>query len=162
MKTVFTLILGISISINAFADNTNPKPGDVIEYNYSKSNNPDFSNMEYKSPKEAYNAISNKKDVKKFEAGDIEGIADLGTAVLWVFTNDKNPAHPAVMKLKAFESNGNLFIKNSVLCGASKAACDQFVSYQGNLSNSVVSLYHLQKETPNNGRKGDAQKQRAP
>ena len=118
--------------------------------------------MEYKIPKEAYNAISNKPNVNKFEAGDIESIADFGTAVLWVFTTEKNLAPPAVMKLKAFESNGNLFMKNSVLCGASKAACDQFVSYQVNLSKSVVSLYSLQKENSNNGLKGDAQKQRTP
>lgn len=162
MKTTIMFFLGLLIATNAAADSTNLKPGDVLEYNYSSSNNPDLFNLEYKSPEEAYAAIANKADVKKFEVGDIVGYADLTTAVLWVFTNDKNPAHPAVMKLKAFESNGNLFMKNSVLCGASKPACDQFVSYQGNLARSVAALYRANKENPNNGLKGGAQKQRAP
>ena len=80
------------------AEKAAPKPGDVVEYNYSKSNNPDLFGMEYKSPKEAYAAISRKDGIKKFEVGDIEGLADIDTGVLWVFTTDRNPAHPAVMK----------------------------------------------------------------
>jgi len=162
MKIVAALLFGLSIATNVVADSASPKPGGVVEYNYSTSNNPALFGMEYKSPKDAYNAVSNKKGVTKFEEGDIEGFADIETAILWVFTNDKNPAHPAVMKLKAFEANGNLYMMNKVLCGAGKAACDSFVSYQSNLANSVIALYRLQNEKPNNGRKGDSQKQRSP
>lgn len=146
--------------LNAYADKENPVPGEVIEYKYS--NNSDSFEFEYKTPAEARAAISIKDGVKKIETGDIEGFIDISTGVLWVFTLQNNPAHPAVMKLRAFESGKGLYVKTKVICEASKFECDKFVSYQALLGNLVAELYKTYKETPNNGLKGDAQKQRAP
>ena len=162
MKSTFVFLVGLFASSIVVAQGGAPKPGDIVEYNYAKPNNPELFGMEYKSPREAYVAISGKIDIQKLEIGDIEGFADIGTGVLWVFTTTRNPAHPAVMKLKAFESNGNLFMKNSVLCGASKSECDRFVSYQQYLVNSVTALHQAHKEFSNTGPTGGAVAPRQP
>jgi len=151
MKTILITVVSLIISGSAIADKTNPKPGEVLEKRYSYGKPLKNYEIKYKSPEEAHLDISSKKGIKRFEAGDIEGFADISTGNLWVFTLKHNPAHPAVMKLRAFESGENLQMKTSVKCGASKVECDKFVSYQSLLSRSVVSVYkaHVESKSPN-------------
>lgn len=49
------------------------------------------------------------------------------TQVLWSFTPEDHPAHPAVAKREVFEKDGAVWLNLKVHCEASKAACDQFV-----------------------------------
>jgi len=147
MKIILLFAIFAWASHSALANEVNSPYGKVEEKRYS--NNPDDFFIEYKSSEEAYADISKNKNIQNFQVGDIEGFPDIDTGVLWVFTQSHNPAHPAVMKLRAFESNKNLFMRTKVLCGASKAECDKFVSYQKYLTRSVTELYKSYKENPN-------------
>ena len=157
MKSILIPVVLLIVSGNTFADKANPEPGEVLEKRYSYGKPLKNYEIKYKSPKEARADISTKNGIKRFEAGDIEGFADISTANLWVFTLKHNPAHPAVMKLRAFESGKNIQMKTSVKCGASKVECDKFVSYQNLLSRSVVSTYkaHIESKSPNKAIKKD-------
>jgi hypothetical protein len=152
MKSIIIILLSLSSVALSFAENSNPPAGTVVDYKYSNTNEKNNFSIGYKTPEEAYSAISSIIGIEKVNAGDVDGFADITTGVFWVFTNHKNPAHPAAMKLKAFESSGNLLMQAKVLCGAIKAECDKFVSYQQYLTNSVTALYWANKEylkTPN-------------
>ena len=49
------------------------------------------------------------------------------TSILWSFTPEGHPAHPAVAKRTAYERDGKVSIDLNVHCEAKKEACDQLV-----------------------------------
>lgn len=152
MKSKLIILLSLFSVACSLTENSNQTASKVIDYRYSNTNENNNFSIGYKTPEEAYAAISSISGIETVNAGDIDGFADITTGVFWVFTNQKNPAHPAAMKLKAFESSGNLFMQAKVLCGAIKSECDKFVSNQQYLTNSVTALYWANKEylkTPN-------------
>ncbi|MFT7561928.1 MAG: hypothetical protein ACI93R_003860 [Flavobacteriales bacterium] len=137
----FTLIFIFIVMITSCSNAERHNSGDVVSRDYSIPRPENFE-IEYKTPLQAYEVISSKSNTKNIDAGDIVGYADFDSGIMWVFTKSHNPAHPAVMKLRAFENESSeLFMKAAVICGASKIKCDEFVSYQKYLKNSVVSLY---------------------
>ena len=151
MKYLIIVALSLVFSVSAFADKDNPVPGEVIDRQYSYGKPLSKYEIEYKSPEDAHTEISSKNGIKRFEVGDIEGFADISAGNIWVFTLKHNPAHPAVMKLRGFESEKNIYMKTAVKCGASKIECDKFVSYQSLLSNSVIEMHktYVQSKSPN-------------
>jgi hypothetical protein len=47
---------------------------------------------------------------------------------LWSFVPEGHPAYPAAVDRKVVQQENDLFIQMSVLCEASKAACDALVT----------------------------------
>ena len=43
----------------------------------------------------------------------------------WSFTPAHHPAHPSVGRRRLLQQNGGFYVQTSLLCLASKAACDQ-------------------------------------
>jgi hypothetical protein len=86
--------------------------------------------IEYKSPQEAYAALSKKvgpegrRDRDGWIAFD-EKVAD--NTVLWVFVPQTHPAYPATVKRTVIENDGKLYIDMRILCGAQKSVCDDLV-----------------------------------
>ncbi len=86
------------------------------------------SNIEYASPKEAFEALRKKPEVsfRQEESGWVIAY-DKGASTLWSFPPKSAPSYPAVVKRTVEESNNEISIRMGVLCGASKEACDQLV-----------------------------------
>jgi hypothetical protein len=47
--------------------------------------------------------------------------------ILWSFTPEDHPAHPAAIKRRVYESDGAVYIDMKALCEAEKAPCDALV-----------------------------------
>lgn len=86
------------------------------------------SNIEYASPKEAYEALRKNPEVSfRQEEGGWVIAYDKGASTLWSFAPKSAPSYPAVVKRTVEERNNEISIRMGVLCGASKEACDQLV-----------------------------------
>ena len=87
----------------------------------------DHSSIEYPSPGAAYRALRADPGVT-FETRDGWVVArDKAKRVVWTFSPKDDPAFPAVVKRAVVERDGQVMVHTGVLCGASKAVCDDFV-----------------------------------
>ena len=85
------------------------------------------SSIEYESPGAAYRALRADPGVQ-FRTQDGWVIAnDPARSTVWTFSPQGDPAFPAVVKRHVIERDGQLMLNMGVLCGASKAVCDDFV-----------------------------------
>jgi hypothetical protein len=86
------------------------------------------ADIEYQSPRAAYNALRNKQGVA-FSRDDSEWTVafDKIQGVIWSFAPASEPSFPIVVKRTVLEKEGHLFIKMDVLCGGTKEACDSVV-----------------------------------
>jgi hypothetical protein len=85
------------------------------------------SGIGYPSPGAAYRALRADPAIQ-FRNQDGWVIADdRGHDAVWTFSPQGDPAFPAVVKRQVVERNGQLALDMSVLCGASKEVCDDFV-----------------------------------
>ncbi len=62
-----------------------------------------------------------------------------GSGVIWTFTPENHPAHPAVVRRALVEKGGALVIEMAVHCEAAKAPCDQLVRDFQNLNQRLVA-----------------------
>jgi hypothetical protein len=88
----------------------------------------DHADIEYASPKAAYDSLSKKQNVafSKDDTGWTVAF-DKSEAVIWSFAPASEPSFPVVVKRTVLEKSGGLFIKMAVMCGGSKEACDEVV-----------------------------------
>jgi hypothetical protein len=85
-------------------------------------------NIEYSSPKAAYEALHTKLGVEFSRDDSGWTVAfDKSTAIIWSFAPSGDPSFPIVVKRVPIEKDGHLFIAMDVLCGGSKEACDSVV-----------------------------------
>lgn len=96
------------------------------------------TNIEYASPKAAYEALSKKQGVsfRQEENGWVVAY-DKGASTLWSFAPKSDPSFPSVVKRTVEENNNELSIRMGVLCGASKEACDRLVREFADLNEKI-------------------------
>ncbi|MCK9687676.1 hypothetical protein [Scleromatobacter humisilvae] len=83
--------------------------------------------IEYASPGAALEALRADPAVR-FETHEGWVVAhDDAKKAMWTFAPKGDPAWPAVAKRSLVERDGQVMISTAILCGASKAVCDEFV-----------------------------------
>lgn len=90
----------------------------------------DTDTIDFASVMDALAALRSNPSAK-FQTEDgwtVVASRDEGRAVLWFFTPDGHPAHPAVVKRTVVERNGIDFVDVAALCQAPQEACDELLS----------------------------------
>ena len=106
------------------------------------------SSIEYPSPGAAFNALRADPGVA-FEMHDGWIVArDSAKRTVWTFAPKDDPAYPAVVKRSLVERNGDLMLQTGVLCGASKAICDDFVRKFLRLNEEMARAVQGQRAEP--------------
>jgi hypothetical protein len=96
------------------------------------------SGIEYPSPGAAYRALRANPAVN-FRTQDGWVIAnDQSHHVTWTFSPQGDPAFPSVVKRRLVDKDGQLSLDTSVLCGAGKETCDDFVRRFQGLDDEMV------------------------
>lgn len=86
------------------------------------------NSIEYSSVAEALDALHHRKDVQFSIVRGWTIVADPSHLTLWSFAPATDAAYPAaVMRVVRSNSGGGSYIDMSVLCEASKEACDNMV-----------------------------------
>jgi hypothetical protein len=86
------------------------------------------SAIEYHSVAEALTALKARKDLSISTERGWVIITDEKNLTIWSFAPDSYPAHPAVVRrVVRARPGGGSDIETSVLCEATKEACDQLV-----------------------------------
>jgi hypothetical protein len=85
------------------------------------------SNIEYKSPAEALEALRSKPGVEISVQGGWTIAYEATSHVIWSFAPEKHASYPSVVKRAIVEKDGIVYLKMDVKCKASKDACDELV-----------------------------------
>jgi hypothetical protein len=96
-----------------------PKTGPLPEANHST--------IGYATVQHALTALRNKPGAQERQEQGWTIINDRENHVVWSFTPDTHPAHPAVAKRTIFKKDGAVWVDLNVHCEASKIQCDKFV-----------------------------------
>ena len=120
MKIIPLAFLSISIAFSAFASES--------------------SSIGYKTVELALNALKNKDGINLSIQGGWTIIEDKeeSNLVLWSFTPDSHPAHPAAIKRKVVEKNQKIYIQMSALCQAKKEDCDKLMQEFEQLNQNIM------------------------
>ncbi|GAA0541502.1 molecular chaperone DnaJ [Glaciecola sp. XM2] len=120
MKIIPLAFLSISIAFSAFASES--------------------SSIGYKTVELALNALKNKEGTNLSIQGGWTIIEDKeeSNLVLWSFTPDSHPAHPAAIKRKVVEKNQKIYIQMSALCQAKKEDCDKLMQEFEQLNQNIM------------------------
>lgn len=96
------------------------------------------NSIEYGSVAAALDALRRRKDVQISMVRGWTIIADPNHLTLWSFAPETDPAYPAaVMRVVRSNPSGGSYIDMSVLCEASKEACDNMVRQFEALNNQL-------------------------
>lgn len=98
------------------------------------------SSIGYKTVELALQALKNKDDTKLSIQGGWTIVEDKeeSNLVLWSFTPESHPAHPAAIKRKVLEKNQAIYIQMSALCQAKKAECDKLMKEFEQLNKNIM------------------------
>nr|WP_250883992.1 molecular chaperone DnaJ [Glaciecola sp. XM2] len=98
------------------------------------------SSIGYKTVELALNALKNKEGTNLSIQGGWTIIEDKeeSNLVLWSFTPDSHPAHPAAIKRKVVEKNQKIYIQMSALCQAKKEDCDKLMQEFEQLNQNIM------------------------
>lgn len=81
----------------------------------------------YPTPAEALAALRARPNVQFSDFHGWTIATDMGSQTIWSFTPADHPTAPAVVKRQVVQIGKQVGVRTSVLCGASKAACDALV-----------------------------------
>lgn len=125
MKNLLVLLIGSLLSLSVYANDPFPE---VLQ-----------ADIEYPSPKAAYEALKQKPEVT-FSSSDDGWIAayEKEKGTIWTFAPSSHPSFPLVVKRVVIEEQGQLFIKMAVKCGGSKVACDDIVRTFNSMNEQMV------------------------
>ncbi|OEC35682.1 molecular chaperone DnaJ [Pseudomonas sp. 21C1] len=120
MKIIPLAFLSISIAFSAFASEN--------------------SSIGYKTVELALKALKSKEGINLSSQGGWTIIEDKedSNLVLWSFTPDSHPAHPAAIKRKVVERNQKIYIQMSALCQAKKEDCDKLMQEFEQLNQNIM------------------------
>jgi hypothetical protein len=87
------------------------------------------SDIGYPSPAAALAALKKNPDAQfsVMDGWTIVSTKENGNLVMWSFTPDGHPAHPAAVKRTMTRKDGAWYLDMKVLCGGTKAHCDKLV-----------------------------------
>lgn len=106
-----TLLVAASLALHAYAQSPTTIP--------------------YESTRAAYLALSKDPGAKlksNAEGWEIVHVSDGPNEGIWTFAPKSHPSFPSVVRRQILEQGGNLFVGMRILCGGTKAACDQYVA----------------------------------
>ena len=120
MKMIPLAFLSVSIAFSAFASES--------------------SSIGYKTVELALKALKSKEGINLSIQGGWTIIEDKedSNLVLWSFTPDSHPAHPAAIKRKVVEKNQKIYIQMSALCQAKKEDCDKLMQEFEHLNQNIM------------------------
>ncbi|HEY9041276.1 MAG TPA: hypothetical protein VIN66_03765 [Rheinheimera sp.] len=120
MKIIPLAFLSISIAFSAFASES--------------------SSIGYKTVELALNALKNKEgtNLSVQDGWTIIEDKEESNLVLWSFTPDSHPAHPAAIKRKVVEKNQKIYIQMSALCQAKQEDCDKLMQEFEQLNQNIM------------------------
>jgi hypothetical protein len=104
------------------------------------------SDLGYPTVAAALEALQKRADVRISRQGGWTIVDDRGSLTLWSFAPDGHPAHPAVVRRKIVEEQGQIFVRMNVLCEASKAACDALVADFNKLNQQMADDLNRRKQ----------------
>lgn len=98
------------------------------------------SSIGFKTVALALDALKNKDGTKTSVQGGWTIIEDQenSNTVLWSFTPDSHPAHPAAVKRTVLEKNQSIYIQMKALCQAKKTACDKLMQEFEELNQNIM------------------------
>jgi hypothetical protein len=89
------------------------------------------STIGYATPAAALNDLRSRPGVVVTNRDGWIIVDDPATKTIWSFSPASYPAYPAAVKRQVVQDGAGISIKMDILCGASKAACDELVrTYQ--------------------------------
>ena len=93
----------------------------------------------YASVEDAFQSLTNDPNVEVQEEDGWVIVSQTvdGNYVLWSFTPQNHPAHPAAVKRIIFEKEGAVYIDMNALCQAPKAACDALLEEFRHLNDQI-------------------------
>lgn len=106
------------------------------------------SEIEYPSPGAAWRALRADPHVQFEDRGGWMIANDPAHATVWTFSPQGDPAFPALVKRHVVERDGQLMMNMSVLCGASKQACDDFVRRFQRLNEDMARALQQKRPAP--------------
>jgi len=120
VKMIPLAFLSVSIAFSAFASES--------------------SSIGYKTVELALKALKSKEGINLSIQGGWTIIEDKedSNLVLWSFTPDSHPAHPAAIKRKVVEKNQKIYIQMSALCQAKKEDCDKLMQEFEHLNQNIM------------------------
>ena len=119
MRRTFSLWLML-LTLGSLSAQELPRSGPLPEVQHT--------GIEYPTVAEALRALTARNDVTVSTNRGWTIITDQKNLTLWSFAPDSYPAHPAVVKRVVLaRADGGSDINMSVLCEATKEACDQLV-----------------------------------
>ncbi|MEM9257166.1 MAG: hypothetical protein AAGA91_17110 [Pseudomonadota bacterium] len=101
------------------------------------------SKIQFGSAKEAFEVLSSDPTMD-FGYSDGWAVAtprDTDDFVVWTFTPEDHPAHPAVVRREVVWLEGEIHIDMSVLCHAAEDPCDQLVEKFEGLNAGIAEQY---------------------
>jgi hypothetical protein len=108
------------------------------------------SRIEYPSPQAAFEGLQRKPGVDMRREVNGWVIAnDKSQNAIWSFSPSSDPSFPAVVKRTIVEKDKNISIEMDVLCGASKANCDNLVRQFLALNEKIKAEIESKRRQPN-------------
>lgn len=104
----------------------------------------------YPSVAAALEALKARGDVQISDHGGWTVVNDPKEGALWSFTPPGHPAHPAAVKRKVVERDGQAWIDMRALCQADKTTCDKLMEEFNALNQRTIASVEqrTQKSTP--------------
>jgi hypothetical protein len=114
-----TYILGLALLIRAVAVADDLAPGPLPESTPST--------VGFRTVAEALTSLKGRKDVSASTQGGWLIFSDNIQSTIWSFSQAGYPAYPAVVKRVLHQNGNGISLEMSILCEATKDACDQLV-----------------------------------
>ena len=120
MKIIPLAFLSISIAFSAFASESSSIGYKTVELALQTLKSKEGANLSIQG---GWTIIKDKED---------------SNLVLWSFTPDSHPAHPAAIKRKIVEKNQKIYIQMSALCQAKREDCDKLMQEFEQLNQNIM------------------------
>lgn len=106
------------------------------------------SRIEYKTVAEAREALLSKPGLERLNQDGWMVFSDRSGMVMWTFAPDDHEANPAVAKRAIVKDGDAVNLHMSILCEASKAACDRLSQTFQDLNAQMIKAMEEAAKSP--------------
>lgn len=106
------------------------------------------SRIEYKTVAEAREALLSKPGLERLNQDGWMVFSDRSGTVMWTFAPDDHEANPAVAKRAIVKDGDAVNLHMSILCEASKAACDRLSQTFQDLNAQMIKAMEEATKSP--------------